>query len=166
MAVHQVEQCLARRRNQGPEADACHAGGRNADALAQREDRVQHMPHRVREAPGIGQRHRIAQAARAADELRTVGLDLRRPDGIPLDDGELRGPDSGIVLPPLAPRGEEHPLLGHILRLDEELGEGRMCDVIGRPRQHQLHIGGDLQLPYGGADVGDRDAAHLGVILG
>jgi len=103
----------------------------------------------------------------AAEEAGPVGFDFRPAhDFAAVDDGEMGGPDFRLRRRPSSPCREDGADLREILGLDEQLGKGRMRDIGGLRRQHQLGIGGELDLPRAGACIRDRDAADFGIILG
>src|SRR5258705_4599887 len=93
MLVNEIEGGRTRWRHQSPEADT-HDGARgNAHAMAQDEDRIKHRANRVRERSTVDDRERAPGAAAATEETGPVGLDLRLPHGLAVDNGEVRGPD-------------------------------------------------------------------------
>ena len=72
---------------------------------------------------------------------------------------------SGSVGDAPPPRRQNGADVGQIFGLDEQLGKGRMRDVGGLGRQHELGIGRDLDLPHPAAGIRDRDAADLGIVF-
>ena len=78
----------------------------------------------------------------------------------------MRRPDSRIAGSARPPGGEQGVELGHGLRLNEEIRERRV-GCIGRcRRQHELAIGGQLDLARLCPEVHERDPANLCVVFG
>ena len=144
-----VEELGARGSDDGPEGDARHVSGRDRDAVAEREDRVEHGADRIRQRLPFHCRG-VADVAAAAEEAGAVGLVLRLGGELAFHDGEMSGPDLRLLGRAAAARGDERAELGKILGLDEHLREGGMGVVGGRRRQHDLGIGGELDLARAG----------------
>ncbi len=70
---------------------------------------------------------------------------------------------TGLPTPPVA---DERGARGQVLRLDEELAEGRVGEVRGRRRQDDLRVARDVDLANAGAVIGHRHPPHLDVVLG
>ena len=102
----------------------------------------------------------------ATEESRPVRLEFRRADGLPVDDCQMRRPDFGVARTPLSPRGQDGADVGKILRFDEQLGESRMRDVGGLGREHELRVGGHLDIARAAAGIRDRHPANFRVVLG
>ena len=164
VAVRQRHRGLARRGRAGGERQADVAAGREPDALAQADDGIQDDPGRARQRIAV-ERERILGAAAAPEEARPVGLPLERPLGPALERQDVDRPDRRLVAarPAVA---QERPALGQELGLDEELGEGRVGQVVGRRGEHDLGVAGHLELARPVAEVGHGQAAHLDVVLG
>ena len=104
--------------------------------------------------------------AAAAEEASPVGLVLDDAVGVILDGRHVRRPDPLLVVRTRPARRQQRAGLGIELGLDEQVLERRMGDV-GRLRcQHQLLIRRELELAGPRAEVGERDAPDLGVVLG
>ena len=109
----------------------------------------------------------VRMLAPAPEEARPVGLELHVARRVsPSHDGEVRRPDLGLAGRAPPPRRQQRADVGDELRLHEQLGEGRVGRVGGRRRQHDLGVRGQLDLAGAAAEVRDRHAAHLGVVLG
>ena len=106
-----------------------------------------------------------SDAAAAAEEPSPVGFHLRLSHGAAIDDGEVRGPDFGLARRSPSPRRQNGADVGQIFGFDEQLGKGWMRDVGSLGRQHELGIGGDVDLPHAAAGVRDRDATDLGIVF-
>ena len=61
---------------------------------------------------------------------------------------------------------EQRGALGQVLRLDEQLAEGRVGQVVGGRGEDDLGVARDLDLARTIAVVGHRQPAHLDVVLG
>ena len=131
------------------------------------EDRIEHGADGVGQRPAVdhGDRRRAMSRPRPRKRARSVSYSSS-PTRLALDDGEMRGPDLGLA----GRRGGGAspgcaPTSATILGLHEQLGEGRMRRVGARRRQHDLGVGGQLDLARRARRIGDRDAADLGVVL-
>ena len=101
---------------------------------------------------------------RPRKRARSVSISVS-PTRLALDHGEMCRPDLGLGRRPPAPRRQDGADLGVIFGLHEQLREGRMRRVVGRRRQHELGIGGELDVPGPIAGVGEGQAANLGVVF-
>ncbi len=150
----------------GPEVDARRLAGLESQTPSEREDRIEHGPGRPGERAAVDDRGRGLHAAAAADEARAVGLELLAPNGTAVHDGQMRRPDLRLVRRPAPPMRQKGARVGQMLGLDKQLGEGGVGGI-GRARgEHELGVGGDLDLARLRAEVRERHAAHLGVVLG
>ena len=145
--------------------DADALAGREADAAPQAEDRIEHGARGVGQRPAVDHRHRRADAAAAAEESRRGRSRTERRRRLALDGDDVGRPDGGSSADRGAAGRQERPELRHELGLDEEVGERRVRGVGGRRRQHELGVGRQLELARLRAEVRDRDAADLGVVL-
>ena len=93
--VGAVEDGLPRGRDDRPKSDPRGGARRNSNAATQGEYRVEHRADGVREGAAVDRRDRRVNTVSASEETRPVGLDLRLADSIAIDDGKMRGPDSG-----------------------------------------------------------------------
>ena len=73
---------------------------------------------------------------------------------------------AGSVARPAAAGRQQRPEIGDRFGLDEEVGEGRVRGIGRRRRQHELGVGGQLDLPRLRPQVRERHPAELGVVLG
>ena len=60
---------------------------------------------------------------------------------------------------------QDRRILGHVRGLDQELAECRVREIVQGTAEHHLGVAGDLELTCAAAVVGDREAAHLHVVL-
>ena len=138
----------------------------------QRHDGVQNSAGSPGE-PGAGvHRRRTVQRPPAPDEPHPVGLELElgarravRPSEPLVGDG-VDQPAAHVVLSARAARGQDGVVLGQVLRLDEQLGEGRVTEVAGGRLEHDLGVAREFDGPGPVGVVRDRDPAHLDVVLG
>jgi hypothetical protein len=85
---------------------------------------------------------------------------------VPFDGGEVGQPDLAVVGRTRTPGSQQGPELGNVLRLHEEVREGRV-GLVGLLRsQHDLGVGRDVDLPIPVFQVGDAQPAQLGIVLG
>ncbi len=91
--VGQVERFAARGRDQRPERDPRRGPGRQPDAAAKTEDRIEHGAGRVGERSAVNDRDRRADAASASQETRPISLELWAAHDLAFDDGDVRRPE-------------------------------------------------------------------------
>ena len=143
------------------------APGAIAHAAAQGEDRIEHGADRVGERPAVDHRDRRSDAVAAAEEAGPVGLHLRLPHGLAIDDGEMRGPDFRLARRAPPPRRQDGARRRRDTRSRRTASKKAGCATSAAwRRQHELGIGGDVDLARAVAGIGDRDAADLGIVLG
>ena len=163
--VDNVEQRLARGSGHGPERNMNDRAGRDPHTAAQGKDWIEHNADRVRERPTIDHRDRPSDAIAASEETGPVGLDLLLTDGFTVDDGEMSSPDFVLCRPTPSAGRQDGTDVGEIFGLYEQLGKRRMRIVGGLACQHQLGIGGDIDLSRGGAGIRDRNTSNLGIVF-
>ena len=165
MLVDGIEQRLARGRHHRPEGDARRAAGRNAQPPAQREHRVEHGPT-------------VLDSRRPSIAAMALPTSLPRP--------RKRARSVSISTSPIASPSTTARWAAHSSRLVRAAAPARRQDGAGRRqdtrsarrawrrpgarrrrrrRQHDLGVGGDLDVARLAARVGDRHAPHLGVVL-
>ncbi len=109
----------------------------------------------------------LADRTAAADESRAVGLPLHRAaQPRPVHAEDVKRHDGRFVSGARPPREEQPGALLVELRLDEQLAERRVRDVVLRPGQHHLRVARHLELAGLQAAVREREPAHLDVVLG
>ena len=146
--------------------------GRDRHDPPQREDRVEHGAGRPREAGAGRHRRRLVERPAATEKAHPVGLVLERRDRRAVRPGEalvghdVDEPAARVALGARAPRGQEGVVAGQILRLDEQLGEGRVAEVRRLRLQDHLGVARQLDRPRPVVVVGDRQTAHLDGVLG
>ena len=114
--------------------------GRETEAAAQAEDRIQDRAHGVRQWPAVVDRDRRPDRLAAADEAGPVRLVLDRPCRAVLDRQDVARPQRRIGRRSLPARREQGSDLGDELRLHEEVLEGGMGDVGGLGRERDLRV--------------------------
>ncbi len=165
MLVDAVEQRCAAGGGDGPKGHANGRARRDADAAADREDRVEDGADRIRQRPAIHHGDGRANAAAAAEESRSVGFEFGSADGFAVDDGQMRGPDFRLARRPPSPRRQDRADVGEIFRLDEQFREGGMRDVGALRRQNEFGVGRDFDFARAAARIRDRDPANFRVVL-
>ena len=78
----------------------------------------------------------------------------------------MRRPDLRFARRSLAAGRQQRVALVDVLGLHEQLREGLVSGIGRRRREHQLEVGGYLELAVSMTGIGDRQAADLGVVLG
>src|SRR6185369_7358417 len=111
--------------------------GREAQALPQADDGVDEDAGRPAERAAV-ERLRRLRPAPPAQEARAVGLPLDGPLRPALLADDVDGPDRRVLRRPGAPPAEQRARLGDVLRLDEELAERGVREVVGVRREHDL----------------------------
>ena len=145
--VDQVESLVAGRRDQRPERDAGRGPRRNPHAAAKTEDRDRARCRRCWRAVARRSPRSALRMLRPRPRKRARSVsNCTSPTALAFHDGEVRRPDLRLAGRPPPPRGQQGADVGDELRLDEQLGEGRVCCVGRRRRQHDLGIGGQLDL--------------------
>ena len=142
-----------------------HPSRRQPNALPQAEDGVEQDARRAGEGAaveGLG----IPRAAAPTQEDGPVALPFHGPLRPALQAHDVHGPDVGFVRGPGTPPGQESGALRQVFRLDEELAEGRVGQVVGRRGQDDLDVARDLDFAGAVADVGHGQPPHLDVVLG
>jgi len=162
--VDRIEKGFARRRHHRPEGDPRRATRRDAQAPAQGEHWIQHRADSVRQASPVDRRDGVADVVAAAEETGAVGLYLDVTDRFAFDDREMGGPQLGLVRAAATARRQDGAR-GQQFGLYEHLGEGLVRCIGQWRRQHDLGVGGDLDVTRRTAGIGDRHATDLGVVL-
>ena len=103
MFVDQIEQLVARWRNDCPEGDACDFARWNSHALSDRENRIEHGPDRVRKRLVVRDGDGRFDGSAPADEMRAVRFVLRIGSDLAFHHGEMGGPDTGVARRARAP---------------------------------------------------------------
>ncbi len=164
--VHQVQHLLSRRGDQRPERDPCRGPRGESHAAREAEDRVEHRSDRSGREWIARQCRGGARLPAASDEGGAIRLEAPGPDGVALDDGEMRSPGARFMWRAPAACRQQRADRRQVLGLHEELGEGRMRLVGGARRQHEFRIRRDFDRAHAIAHVRQGDAANLGVALG
>ena len=77
----------------------------------------------------------------------------------------MRGPHLWIARGTPATGRQERTQVGRELGLDEQFGKGRVCRIVGLPRQRKLGVRCYFNITRAAAVIGDRDTADLAVIF-
>ena len=111
------------------------------------------------------QLRRVSCGAVAAEEAQPVRLVVDRVGLAVLDDEEVRRPHLRLLgsVPPAG--GDQRPVLTEVLRVHEQLGEGRMGEVVSGRTENQLVVAGDRDGARSPAVVADRQPSHHDVGL-
>ena len=149
----------------GGERHARGAAGRQANRLAQADDRIEDGAGRVRERAAAADGDGIGERAAPPDEPRAVGLVFGRGADAAaaaehMNQVHAVGPGPGPA------RADQRVPLGHGRRFDEQIAERRMREVGGARREHDLGVAGQIEAARPMTVVGDRHAPQLGVVFG
>ena len=90
--IGQADNLIARTSEQCPKREANGRAGRDADAPADAEDRIENRPDGVRERPTAADRYRRAHAVPTSQEACPVGLVLQFVGGLTFQYGQMGGP--------------------------------------------------------------------------
>ena len=144
--VGQGQGGVARRADERGEDEAGALPRHETDPPSEAEDWIEHRAGRVREGPPVDDRHRRTDPATPAEEASAVGLVLSPSPGLAFDNDDVRRPDRRVRRG-AAPAGrQQRPEIGDPFRLDEEAGEGLVRGIRRRRGQHELGVGGQLDL--------------------
>ena len=163
--VRQRDGGFARRADERGEDEACALSRHETDSPSEAEDGIEHRTCRVRQRPPVDDRHRRTNPAAPAEEPPAIGLVLSPSAGLAFDDDDVGRPDRRVRRRPGTASGQQGAEIGYPLRLDEETGKGLMRRIRRWRSQHELGIGGQLDLTCLPAEVHDRYPPQLGVVL-
>ncbi|MEJ2320690.1 MAG: hypothetical protein P8Y21_15305, partial [Gemmatimonadales bacterium] len=162
----ELERLVSGRRQEGGEREANRCSFGNRQPLTQAHDGIQNRPDRVREGAAVEHGQWRPDPAAPAQEARAVALVLQRRGRLPLDGGQVSEPDLPLVGRTRASGRKQGSELGNELRLHEEVREGGVGLVRALGSQDDLCVGGEVDLTIPVPDVGHRQLAELGVVLG
>ena len=165
VALGQGQGRLAGRRHPRGEGQPHEAAGRQANALPQADDGIEHDAGRAGERAAV-EGLRVLGTAPAAQEARAVGLPFHRALRPAFQAQDVNGPGPGLVGGARPPMAEERRALGQVLGLDEQLAERGMGQVVGGRGEDDLGVARDLDLARPIAVVGHGQPAHLHVVFG
>jgi hypothetical protein len=120
---------LSRGGDAGGERETHEAAGREADALAQADDRVEHGTRGARQRRAV-ERCGIAGLRAASEEARAVGLPLHGPCVRPRAQ-RMHGQEPGSSADRGRRAAQQRGALRQVSGLDEQLAERRMGEVVG-----------------------------------
>ena len=130
-------------------------------------DWIQNRSRRVREGPPVDHGERRPNARGPGPEsVRGRSRTATRRPSLPLDRGQMGEPDLGLDRRTRAPCSQQGPELGNELRLHEQVRKRGVGLVRGLRSQHDLGIGRDIDLTVMVLEIGHRQPAKLGVVLG
>ena len=128
--------------------------GRDPHAAAQGEDRIEHGADRVRERPAVDHRDRpFGRCGRGRGTGPCRSPPRAFPRRSPSTTARCAAQISWLARRAPSPRRQDGADVGEIFGLDEQLRKGRMRDVGGLGRQHELGIGRDVDLAHAGAGI-------------
>ena len=127
---------------------------------------IQNRSRRVRKRLPADHRERRSNPAAAAQKSCPVALVLQIAVRLPLDRGQMGEPDLGLDCRTRSPCGQQGPELGDELRFYEQVRECGVGLVRALRSQHDLGIGRDIDLTVIVLEIGHRQPAKLGVVLG
>ena len=156
---------LAIRGDAGGEREAHRRARDQPDPLAQAEDRIEHDAGRARQRAAV-ERGRAVGVAAAADEARAIGLPFDRPLRPAFEAQHVHRPDRRLARVARPPMAEQRRAVGQVLGFEKQLAEGRMREIVGRRRQHDLGVAGDVDLADPRALVDHRHPADFDVVFG
>ena len=142
------------------------AAGSEPDALAEADDGIEH------DAGRAGERAAVERLRDRRGPARGRGSARDRSPIRPGPAAGLRGSGRGPPTPPArpsvarAPMAEQRGALGQVLRLEEQLAEGRMREVVGGGSEDDLGVARDSISRIRVALVGHGQPAHLDVVFG
>ena len=139
--------------------------GREPDALAQADHGVEHDAGRAGErAPveGLG----IVRRPPSAEKARAIRLPLDGALRAAFQAQDVHGPQRRLVGRARPTAAQQGGSLREVLRLDEQLPEGGVGQVVRRRGEHDLGVARDLDLAGAVAVVRHRQSPHLDVVLG
>ena len=118
-------------RDAGGEGDPHERTRRQPHPLAQRRHRIEHRAGRARQRAAV-ERDGIGRRAPAAEESRAVGLPFDGAAKPAVDAQHVKGPGRRLVGGARAPAEEQAGALRVVLRLDEQLAERGVGEVVLR----------------------------------
>ena len=153
------------RHDAGREREAREAAGGDSQPGPDAEDGIEDRARRPRERASL-ERLGLLRPAPAAQEARPVGLPFHRRLRAAVDREDVEREERRLLRRPRPAPREEGGGLGDPLRLDEELPEAGIRRVLRESAERELDEARELDLPRPLAEVRQRDAPHLGVVLG
>src|SRR4051812_43979003 len=118
--------------------------GWQTDPLAKTQDRIEHVTGGTGECAAV-ERRRPFGAASAAEEPASIRLVLHLPLAAALEAEDVHHPRSRVATVSRTAAAQEGKRIRQVLRLDEQLAERRMREILGRRSEHRLDVAGDVQ---------------------
>ena len=134
--------------------------GNQPDPLAEAEDRIEHDARRAGQRAAV-ERGRAVGVAAAADESRAIGLPFDGPLRPAFEAQDVHRPHGWLARIPRAPMAEQRRAVGQVFRFEKQLAERRMREIVGRRRQDDLRVAGDVDFADPRALVDHRHADGL-----
>ncbi len=151
--------------NAGCERESHRRPGDQTDPLAKTEDGIEHDARRALTA---------RSPSSAAGRLVSRPRPMKRARSVSHSTGPCDRPsrlrtciahDRRVLRIARAPMAEQRGAVGEVLGFEKQLAERRMRQIIGRRRQHDLRVAGDVDLANSRALVDDRHAPHFDVVF-
>ncbi len=141
------------------------ASGRQANRLAEADDRIEHGAGRVRQRAAAAERGGVGERPPASDEPRPVGFVLGGAADAAAAAQYVDQVDA-VGTGPRTARAEQGVPFGYGRRLDEEVAERRVGQVGARRGEDDFGVAGQVEAACPMAVVGDRHAPQLGIVFG
>ena len=152
------------RRHAGGEGHPHERTRHQPEPFAQRRHRIEHRAGRARQRAPV-ERGGIGRRTAAAEEPRAVRLPLDGAAEPSVDAEDVKGPGRRLVGGARAPAEQQAGALRVVLRLDEQLPERGVGDVVLGTRQHDFRVARHLDFAGPIAAIGNREPPHLDVVL-
>ena len=149
-----------------PVGDAHGGPRRDLNPMPEREDRIEHGAHRVRQRPAIHHGNRRMHAVTTAEESRAVGLEFRLADVVPSTTARCPAQSSASSGRRFRRVARMSPISGRYSVSTKSLEKAGCGHVVGLGCQGQFGIGSHVDLSCADSVVGDGYAPHLRIILG
>ncbi len=163
--VDEMEHGVPRLGSARNHVDRRRGSGVDGEAMADRDDRIQHRTLGARQRTGERHRDGFRHASAAPDESPAVGL-ARNLAGLCAVRGHQMEHPRHLLLEGARPTGAKNGASPRDdLGLDEQVAECRMQRVRGRRREDHLGIARHVQRPRGPRPIGDVDPAELDVVF-
>ena len=166
MLIGKIERFLPRARDHRPERHAHRLATGNSQPATQAKDRVEHASYGIGEGPPVRHTLRRTNALPPAHEGCAIRLELHVPARLAFDHHEVGRPDLGLFGRSAAPCRQKRASIGNKLGFHEQFGKRRVCRVLSIGTEDEFGIGGEFDFTRTSPEIGYRDSAYLGVVLG
>ena len=133
--------------------------------MPQADDGIEDHAGRAREGASV-EGPWVLGTAPPTQEARAVGLPLHRSLRPAFEAQDVNRPRRGLVRGARPPMAEQGGALGKGLRLDKQLAEGGMGQIVSRRGEDDLGIARDFDLARTITVVGHGQPAHFDVVFG